>query len=219
MAGLAVAACGGAGFGAGELLRRQVGARWPASAPRVPAWLVPGAVGLAWAGCALRFGWSLTALSTALLLAGALTAAAVDIEHLILPRLLVWPTGLATAAVMVVAATRDGAGSRLGVAALSGAALGGALFAVHAVHSRWLGFGDVRLGAVLGLGLGWIGAGEVIVAAVVANLLGVAVLGTLIVLRHADRSTRVPYGAFLTVGAVVAAFAGATLTAAARHGG
>ena len=76
---------------------------------------------------------------------------------------------------------------------------------------RLLGFGDVRLALVLGLSLGWLGVGYVLLGFFAANLIGAASVSRLIVTKHMDRQSRIPYGVFLASGCAVAVFAGPEL--------
>ena len=76
---------------------------------------------------------------------------------------------------------------------------------------RALGFGDVRLALVLGLGLGWLGWRYVLLGFFAANLVGALVGLALIALKQMSRNQPIPYGVFLAVGAAIAVFAGPEL--------
>jgi leader peptidase (prepilin peptidase)/N-methyltransferase len=76
------------------------------------------------------------------------------------------------------------------------------------VSRRLLGFGDVRLAPVLGLGLGRLGWRSVVLGFFAANLLGAVIGIGLIAAKKADRQSRVPYGIFLALGTAVAVFWG-----------
>ena len=71
---------------------------------------------------------------------------------------------------------------------------------------RLLGFGDVRLALVLGLGLGWLGVAAVLVGFFAANLLGAVVGLTLIAAKKMQRDQPIPYGVFLALGAALAIY-------------
>jgi leader peptidase (prepilin peptidase)/N-methyltransferase len=74
------------------------------------------------------------------------------------------------------------------------------------VHSKGMGMGDVKLVAVLGLYLGR----AVAPAIFIALILGVAVGAAVIAMKGVSdgRRTKIPFGPFLAVGALVAFFAG-----------
>ncbi|MCU4184815.1 prepilin peptidase [Acidiferrimicrobium sp. IK] len=178
---------------------QAISARYPA---------LEALTGVLFVGAGLRFGWSPTLPAVVVFFAGLLALAAVDLERYLLPKKIVYPTGILTAAVLVVAAAAQGQWSRLAVAAACGAVAFGLFFALNFVNPAWLGFGDVRLAAVIGVMLGWLGVSYVILAFLVANVTGIAVMGGLIGAGKAGRKTKMPYGVFLAVGAVVAVFAG-----------
>ena len=71
-----------------------------------------------------------------------------------------------------------------------------------------MGFGDVKLAAVLGLYLGFLGWGNLLVGAFAAFLFG-GVFGLLLMLAHrAGRKTAIPFGPWMIAGAWVGVFAG-----------
>ncbi|HEY6531349.1 MAG TPA: A24 family peptidase [Acidimicrobiales bacterium] len=133
---------------------------------------------------------------------------AIDIEHYRLPDLIVLPSLLASVPLIAILSIVDGEAGRIRYA-LAGAALYfGFLFVAHLISPRGMGFGDVKLAALMGLYVGWLGASFVDALALVlwAMLIGFAV-GTVfgIALLVARRRNRpFPFGPFLALGAVVA---------------
>jgi leader peptidase (prepilin peptidase)/N-methyltransferase len=75
-----------------------------------------------------------------------------------------------------------------------------------------LGFGDVRLMAVIGLVLGWFGPVTLLVGLLMANAAGLIVIVGLMAAGRAQRDTPVPYGVFLAVGAILAVLFGSPLS-------
>ena len=152
----------------------------------------------------LRFGWSWTLPSELIFVAALLALAFCDFDQLILPKRIVWPATGLVAAAMLTAAVAQGSWKRLAIAAACGLVEFGLFFAVNVINSRWLGFGDVRLALLLGLGLGWVGPGAVLVGLILANVLGVVVGIGLIIAGRASRQSKFPFGVFLAFGATVA---------------
>jgi leader peptidase (prepilin peptidase)/N-methyltransferase len=171
--------------------------------------LLTGAV---WLAVALRFGWSWTLPAELVFVTGLVALAFIDYDHMKLPRVIVWPLGLAVAALLVMAAAIQGSWHRLLIALICAAVEFAVLFAINFVSPRSLGFGDVRLGPVLALALGWLGWRYAFWGFLGANLIGAVVGVGLIVARRAGRRTPIPFGVFLAIGAFAAMFfAGAIL--------
>jgi leader peptidase (prepilin peptidase)/N-methyltransferase len=134
------------------------------------------------------------------LVLGLLALSAVDLACLRLPRRLLYPTALAVGALELVAA--NGAWGRAADAALGAAAGAGLFGAIHLAHRSGMGVGDVRLAGLVGLGCGWLGLDALAVAFLVA--VGSGALGGLAVMAATGqgRKTRVPFGPFLSLGAI-----------------
>jgi leader peptidase (prepilin peptidase)/N-methyltransferase len=171
---------------------------------------------LLFAATAARFGanWVLPALLV--FTAGLIALAFTDLDHHLLPVKIVYPVLLMVGALLVAASYATHDWHRLVVAAASGLVWFLVFFALNAVSPRFLGFGDVRLAFVLGLALGWLGVGYVLVGFYAANVVGAVVGLSLIGTKRIGRSTPIPYGVFLAIGAFVALFAGAPLISYVR---
>ncbi|WP_229399121.1 prepilin peptidase [Micromonospora okii] len=134
-----------------------------------------------------------------------LVLAVVDLACLRLPDPLVGAAALGALAGLVAAASVDDRPGRL-LGSLAGAALAFLGYALLALlpGSR-LGFGDVKLAAVLGLALGWLGWPTLLTGLVLPHVLhGLAVLA-LLVTRRVRRDTLLPLGPALLAGAWLAA--------------
>ena len=159
---------------------------------------------------AVRFAdASLGTLGAFLVLFAALAALTViDVEHYRLPDLIVLPTFLVSVPLVVVVSVVDDDPDRIRYA-LAGAALYfGFLFLAHLISPRGMGFGDVKLAAVMGLYVGWLGTDlqEALALVLWAMLLGF-LSGTVVglVLLVARRGSRpFPFGPFLALGTVLA---------------
>jgi leader peptidase (prepilin peptidase) / N-methyltransferase len=177
--------------------------------PRYP--LVELACAGLFAGTAARFGlhWDLPAFLV--LFAGLLALSCIDIEHLLLPKRIVYPVTALVTFLLLLAAAIDGQWHHFVVGVLCAAGWFVVFFALNLISPRLLGFGDVRLSLVLGMSLGWLGVGYVVLGFFAANVVGAVVGLALIASRRMSRSDRIPYGVFLAAGCAVAVFAGPEL--------
>ena len=105
-------------------------------------------------------------------------------------------------------------------AGLAGLALYAFFFALWFVYPAGMGFGDVKLGGVLGMYLGWFGWSEVVVGAFLSFLLGGVVGLLMIATRRGTRKSEIPFGPYMLIGAfleMMAAEAGAAATGGASR--
>jgi len=92
---------------------------------------------------------------------------------------------------------------------IGGVALAG-FFLIQFVLSKgkWVGGGDIRLGAFMGVLLGWkLGLFALIAAYIIGSLISI----TLLIQKKVSRKTAVPFGPFLVTGVYVAIFFGETI--------
>jgi leader peptidase (prepilin peptidase) / N-methyltransferase len=144
--------------------------------------------------------WALFAIDTA----GCAVLAfvfAVDLEHHLILDVALYPAALLLLLVALFFDHKAFAGMLFGVVLCGGLfllfyGLGYLLYRQEA-----LGFGDVKLAALIGLLVGW---PAVIQTLVFAALFGAAISVLLLGLGSATRRTYIPYGVFLAVGAVLA---------------
>ena len=127
---------------------------------------------------------------------------------MILPKKIVYPMLGMVAGLLVLAAAVTGDWHDLLVAAICSVAWFALFFILNFASPRILGFGDVRLALVLGIGLGWLGWRYVVLGFFAANLIGAVIGVTLIAMKKVTRDQPVPYGVFLAIGVVFAIFAG-----------
>jgi leader peptidase (prepilin peptidase)/N-methyltransferase len=131
--------------------------------------------------------------------------AAVDLTVLRLPDLLVLPTAVAVAALLAVAAVATGEAALVARGLVAAATLGTAYGLLALLPGSALGFGDVKLAALLGAPLGWLGWPAVLLGGVLPVLLGgLAALG-LLAAGRIRRDTPVPLGPALVAGFLLAA--------------
>lgn len=131
-------------------------------------------------------------------------AALIDLEHRVIPNRL---TALGAVLAIVLGTALDPAGEpeRL----IAGAAAAGFLLLAALAYPGGMGMGDVKLAGVMGLFLG-----RAVAPAILIALLAGVLFGALVIARkgaHEGRKTAIPFGPFLTFGALVAVFAGQSL--------
>ena len=130
--------------------------------------------------------------------------AAIDIACLRLPDPLVAATGLATLAPLAGAAFVAGDPGPLVRGLAGAAALGGVHLVLAVLPGAHLGFGDVKLAAVLGLPLGWLGWSAVLLGGILPHLINGPVALGLLLTGRAGRRTELPLGPALLAGALAA---------------
>ncbi len=125
----------------------------------------------------------------------------VDLEHHLILDIVVYP---AAAALLILALALD----HKALAAMAiGAVLSGGLFLAFyglgflLYHEEALGFGDVKLAALVGMMVGWPG---IIGALILCALLGAAISVLLLGLGRVSARTYIPFGTFLSLGGVCA---------------
>lgn len=171
--------------------------------------IVEALMGVIFATVGLRFGISWTGVGEAVLAAGLVALGFIDLDHLLLPRRVVYVTLAAVAAIFVAGAAVGDEWHRLLIAALSGIVPWALFFTINFVSPKAMGFGDVRLALLMGFGLGWLNAEYAFLGFVVASFLGSIVGVALMLMGRAGRKTPIPFGTFLASGAILAALAGA----------
>ena len=157
---------------------------------------------------AVRFGASWELPAYLYLAAVGMALAMIDLDVHRLPDVLTLPSYPVLGALLLIPTVADGTWGDYGRAWIAAAALFGFYFVLVLVYPGGMGFGDVKLAGVLGLALGWIGWGTLVVGGFLGFLLGAVVGGALMVVRKAGRKTKIPFGPFMLVGALVALFVG-----------
>lgn len=178
--------------GAGCRCRRVVGSSCTVVAATVAAGLLGAAV---------------TGPARAVYLAAALLGvllAAVDLRCLRLPDPLVGALALVTVLPLAGVALAAGEPGRLGRAGLAAALCFAAYLLLALLPGGGLGFGDVKLAAVLGFLLGWVSWPAVALGLVVPHLINGPVALVLLLTGRARRGTPLPFGPALLAGALVA---------------
>lgn len=169
--------------------------------------LIELATGLLFGLAAVRFGASIELGAFALLFAALVAVTAIDIELRLIPKRIVWFAFGVGVVVFAAHAAVNGDLKRFAEAIGGAAAAFGLLFVIHLISPRGMGFGDVRLAALLGLFLGWLGPAHVGLGLfsgfVSGGLAGIAALAL-----GRSRRSALPFAPFLAFGTVLAVLAG-----------
>src|SRR3954468_19642031 len=177
----------------------RISARYP---------LVELATGVLFGAFAAKLGADAALPAYLYLAAIGIALAMIDFDHKRQPDVLTLPS-YPVALVLLGIAAVAGAGATPFLRALLG---GAALLALYGVlwfvYPAGMGFGDVKLSGVLGLYLGWLGWGEVVVGAFAGFLIGGLVSIGLVLFAEAGGKTKIPFGPFMLIGALVGIFAG-----------
>lgn len=129
--------------------------------------------------------------------------AAIDLDVRKLPNRIVLPSLVVGIVLLAAASFLAGDLWALGRALIGAVALFLFYFVLVVAYPRGMGFGDVKLAAVLGLHLAWIGWDALVVGAFAGFLLGGLFSIGLVVFRKAGRSTAIPFGPWMLLGAWV----------------
>ncbi|MEU7803099.1 prepilin peptidase [Micromonospora arborensis] len=173
----------------------------PRPRPDTSTWLSPVVAAVVFAGLAVARADD-PALPVFLAVAAVgLVLAGVDLACLRLPDPLVLAAGALALGGLTGAALLAGTPGRV-LDALAGAAVAGAAHVLLALlpGSR-LGFGDVKLAAVLGLPLGWLGRDALLAGLLLPHVLHGGLVLALLVTRRVRRDTLLPLGPALLAGA------------------
>ncbi|WP_457207052.1 prepilin peptidase [Nocardioides sp. P5_C9_2] len=161
--------------------------------------LVSGAL----VGAATGWDWPLVWLVPLVPVAVALSY--IDWHTRLLPRLVVLPATLAAAAAVVVVGLATGERDAMVRALVAMVVVRSFFWVLWFVRSAGMGFGDVRLAALVGLVLGWVGWGTVAIG-VWTGFVAFAVPGLMLAVVRRDRALlrqAFPFGPFMAGGALV----------------
>jgi leader peptidase (prepilin peptidase) / N-methyltransferase len=153
--------------------------------------------------------YPLTELACAALFgAGLLAISVIDLEHYVIPNRIVYPLGFASVPLLALAAGLDGEWWSFARALIGAACAFSALFVIHVVSPRGMGFGDVRLSFLLGLYLGYLGALEVAFGMFLGFVYGAVIGVVLMATGLRSRRQHIPFGPFLAAGAITIVLVG-----------
>lgn len=149
-------------------------------------------------------------------------ATAIDLEFKIIPNRLTYRLPFVLAPLLVaVTLAGDGDGVALRRAAIFGLVVPGVMFAVSELFRLvrgkvGLGMGDVKLALSLGLVLGYLGGAALVAFAYGTIIVAAVVAFALIASGRAKLASRIPFGPYLAVGALLPVLFPAASSAAVR---
>jgi leader peptidase (prepilin peptidase)/N-methyltransferase len=147
-----------------------------------------------------EFGLGIRLLSALVLICALIALAGIDLEHRLLPNVIVGPVSLVGFALSSLENPEN-----WWLYPISAFAVAGGLFAL--AYPGGMGMGDVKLGGMLGAFLGPYAALAIFLGALCGALVG----GTLMSLGRMERRSVLPFGVFMALGGIVALFMGPRL--------
>ncbi len=150
----------------------------------------------------LGLAWDLPAFLYLAAIAVALSM--IDFDTKRLPDAIVLPSYVVSGVLLTLAALMDARWDDLLRGALAGAAVFAFYFLLAVIKPGGMGFGDVKLGGILGLYLGWLSWGAVIVGTFAGFVLGAVVGVVVMATGKGGRKTKVPFGPFMFIGTYLA---------------
>lgn len=187
--------------------RSPIGVRYP---------LVEASVAILWATTAWVHGLEPVLPASLVFVWALVVATAIDLEFRIIPNRLTYPLVPILLGLLVVAAGMTGEWVDLRRALLAGVAIPGVMLLLSEAFRLLrgqvgIGMGDIKLSVSIGLVVGYLGGWEIVVFAYGTMVAGVLVATALLATGRAKLASRIPYGPYLALGALLAIMAGPSL--------
>jgi leader peptidase (prepilin peptidase)/N-methyltransferase len=180
----------------------------PSIARTVVAAVVTGALfGLA----AHHFGADLVLAPFCVLFALLVVVAVTDLSYRLVPRWLIYGSLVLIVPLLVGTSAVDHQWQHLSGAAIGGAVAFGLFFTIWFFIPQGMGYGDVRLAGVIGIGTGYLSLVHAYLAFFGGFVIGLVFGVIMMAVLGSGRKTRIPFAPALSVGAVLAVFFGAHL--------
>jgi leader peptidase (prepilin peptidase) / N-methyltransferase len=172
---------------------------------------------------AVAWVWGLDPLLLALLVFtwSLIVATAIDLEHRIIPNRLTYRLPFVLLPLLIFAAWMDDAWLDLRRGVIAGIAIPLVMFLLSEVFrllrgQSGMGMGDVKLAVSIGLVVGYLGGMELVVFAYGSIIAAVVIAFALILTGRAKLASRIPFGPYLAVGAMLPILAGPATTSFVR---
>jgi leader peptidase (prepilin peptidase)/N-methyltransferase len=160
---------------------------------------------------AVKFGAAAVLPAYLYLGAVCVALALIDLDTKRLPDALTLPSYPVGAVLLAIASATSGEWSPLLRGLIGLVAMFAFYFVLRVAYPQGMGFGDVKLAGVLGLYTGFLGWGAWAVALFGGFFIGGVFSIGLVLAGRAGRKSKVPYGPFMVLGAMLAIFAGQPL--------
>ena len=154
---------------------------------------------------ALATGWAASLPAFVCLALTCAVLVVIDVERRRLPDRLVAAAAVIGAVLLAAATATTADGGAFLRAMLAAATAFSALFVAAVLARGGLGFGDVKVGALLGGHLGWLGWGQLAYGLFAGFVVGAVVALVLVATRRASLRTSLPFGPALIAGAFTVA--------------
>jgi leader peptidase (prepilin peptidase)/N-methyltransferase len=205
--GVLVALCAAAGGGLGLAVRpfvdRVTAERSAGRPPSGRSRLLAPVTAVVFGATAWSFGWTWPLPAYLALAAFLVPLTFIDLDTKTLPRRIVWAAGLTGVFLLAAASLAAGEPHRILLATVGAAIAFVFLCALSIVARGGFGFGDVRLGAVLGWYLGWQSLSLMMTGMAAAFVVSAVIGIVLMACGRAGRRTEVPFGPALAIGALL----------------
>lgn len=140
-----------------------------------------------------------------------ITLSLVDLDHRRIPNRILYPGTIVAVVLLGIGALAEGAASAMGRGLLGGVAMFGFLLVLAVIARGGFGFGDVKLGFLLGVFAAYRSWSALVVGGFLAFLIGGVIAVLLVVIRRADRKAMIPFGPSLVAGCYLGIAAGSDL--------
>jgi len=140
-----------------------------------------------------------------------------DLRWMLLPNRIIYPLiAIAGAAVLVNATVFGGGFTVISQAGLAMSVTAGVFYLLFQLSDgKWIGGGDVKLGIIIGLLLSGLLQGFLVLF--IASILGVLAVVPGMITRKVTVTSRIPFGPFLIVAAIIVKLFGASMILWYRH--
>jgi leader peptidase (prepilin peptidase) / N-methyltransferase len=173
--------------------KEPISARYP---------VVEATTGLLFGTAAYAFGTSLALLPALVFISTLISLAIIDLEHRLLPNMIVGPAALVGLALSILT---NPAG--WWTYPLSALVVSGGLFGLTLIYPSGMGMGDVKMGGMLGAFLGPYAALAVFLGALIGAVTG----GLLMAAGKMQRRSALPFGLYMALGGIISCFVGPEL--------
>ena len=150
---------------------------------------------------ALAFVWS------------AVVAAVIDLEHRIIPNRLTLRLPAVLLVLLLIPTLVEGKWWPLGRAVIVGLAIPAVMLSLSELFrlvrgKQGIGMGDVKFAISIGLVVGYLGGWHIVVFAYATIISAMVIVVGLLLARRASLATRIPFGPYLAIGALIALLLG-----------